>query len=125
MRGSSNSVARGDEAAFSHLYDETSTLVYSLAIRILGNVEDAEEVTLDVYNQIWKIARTMASRASVRGRSEGFAGAVCAAVGSMGPAGRGCTNENSLRAYCGTRSGGRVAPTMESIRARNRARELA
>lgn len=50
--------ARGDEGAFSSFYDETNTLVYSLAIRMLGNVEDAEEVTLDVYNQAWRIAKS-------------------------------------------------------------------
>lgn len=50
--------ARGDESAFASFYDETTTLVYSLAIRLLGNVEDAEEVTLDVYNQVWRIAKS-------------------------------------------------------------------
>lgn len=48
--------AAGDESAFASLYDETSSLVYSLAMRMLANVEDAEEVTLDVYNQAWRIA---------------------------------------------------------------------
>lgn len=50
--------ATGDEVAFGSLYDETNVLVYSLAVRILGNEEDAEEVTLDVYNQVWRIAKT-------------------------------------------------------------------
>lgn len=50
--------ASGDEGAFASLYDETNSLVYGLALRMLGNVEDAEEVTLDVYNQVWRIARS-------------------------------------------------------------------
>src|SRR5262249_10924448 len=48
----------GDESALAFLYDETNTLVYGLALRMLGNIEDAEEVTLDVYNQVWRIAKT-------------------------------------------------------------------
>lgn len=50
--------AAGDQQSFASLYDETSSLVYSLAMRMLSNVEDAEEVTLDVYNQAWRIAKT-------------------------------------------------------------------
>jgi RNA polymerase sigma-70 factor (ECF subfamily) len=58
--------ASGDQQAFASLYDETSSLVYSLAMRMLSNVEDAEEVTLDVYSQAWRIAKTFdASRGTV------------------------------------------------------------
>ena len=53
--------AAGDQHAFASLYDETSSLVYSLSMRMLCNVEDAEEVTLDVYNQAWRIAKTFDS----------------------------------------------------------------
>lgn len=52
------SAATGDEKAFACLYDETNTMVYGLAMRMLANVEDAEEVTLDVYNQVWRIAKS-------------------------------------------------------------------
>ena len=31
-------------------------MVYSVALRILGNEADAEEVTLDVYAQVWRTA---------------------------------------------------------------------
>jgi len=55
------SAASGDEKAFASLYDETNTMVYGLAMRMLGNVEDAEEVTLDVYNQVWRIAKSFDS----------------------------------------------------------------
>ena len=48
--------AAGDQQAFATLYDETSNLVYSVALRILGNEADAEEVALDVYAQVWRTA---------------------------------------------------------------------
>jgi RNA polymerase sigma-70 factor (ECF subfamily) len=38
------------------LYDGTHPLVYGLALRILGDVADAEEVALDVYTQVWRTA---------------------------------------------------------------------
>src|SRR5438270_9616773 len=58
--------AAGDESAFSSLYDESNSLVYGIALRILGNVADAEEATLDVYTQVWKHAATYhPSRGSV------------------------------------------------------------
>ena len=49
-------VARGEPKALAHLYEQSSRLVYSLALRILGKREDAEEVTLDVYAQVWRQA---------------------------------------------------------------------
>lgn len=48
--------AVGDEEALARLYDESSGLVYATALRILRDVADAEEVTLDVYTQIWRTA---------------------------------------------------------------------
>lgn len=49
-------IAERDESALAELYDETSSTVNGLALRMLTRVEDAEEVTLDVYNQVWRIA---------------------------------------------------------------------
>ena len=49
--------AQGEEEALAILYDETNRLVYGLALRILGEPADAEEVTLDVYTQVWRNAR--------------------------------------------------------------------
>lgn len=51
-------VARGDEVAFANLYDATCRMVHGVAVRILGNEADAEEVTLDVYNQVWRSAKS-------------------------------------------------------------------
>ena len=48
--------AAGEHQALARLYDESSPLLYSVAIRILGNPADAEEVTLDVYSQVWREA---------------------------------------------------------------------
>ena len=49
-------VAQGDQQALGAFYDATSALVYGLALRILGNTAMAEEVTLDVYTQVWRQA---------------------------------------------------------------------
>ena len=49
-------VAQGDQQALAAFYDATSTLVYGLAMRMLGNTATAEEVTLDVYTQVWRQA---------------------------------------------------------------------
>jgi RNA polymerase sigma-70 factor (ECF subfamily) len=45
--------AKGSEDAFSALYDESNWLVYSLALKVLNDQEDAEEVTLDVFKYVW------------------------------------------------------------------------
>jgi RNA polymerase sigma-70 factor (ECF subfamily) len=50
-------IAAGEQTALAQLYDRTAFLVYGLALRVLGNPEDAEEVTLDVYSQVWRSAR--------------------------------------------------------------------
>jgi RNA polymerase sigma-70 factor, ECF subfamily len=58
--------AGGDQSAMAALYDESSRLVHSVAMRVLGDQADADEVTLDVYTQVWKTAATYeASRGSV------------------------------------------------------------
>ena len=49
-------VAGGDQTALAQLYDQTSRLVYGLALRILGDAGAAEEATLDVYLQVWRQA---------------------------------------------------------------------
>lgn len=49
-------IASGDEQAFAALYDHTCGLVHALALRILGNQADADEVTLDVFTQVWRTA---------------------------------------------------------------------
>src|SRR5262245_19618383 len=46
--------ASGEHDAFAAFYDATCSLVFSLALRILGNRADAEEVAHDVYLQVWR-----------------------------------------------------------------------
>ena len=51
-------VLKGDQQAFSQLYDHSNTLLYTLALRILGNHEEAAELLQDVYLEVWrKVAR--------------------------------------------------------------------
>ncbi|MFN7922208.1 MAG: sigma-70 family RNA polymerase sigma factor [Bryobacteraceae bacterium] len=45
-----------EQEALSRLYDETSSVVYGLALRILRNPADAEEAVLDAYTRAWKQA---------------------------------------------------------------------
>jgi len=47
-------VAKGDQQAFSQLYDHSSTLLFTLAVRILGNREEAAELLQDVYLEVWR-----------------------------------------------------------------------
>lgn len=49
-------MAKGDQTALSALYDETSSLVYGLALRILRDQFAAEEVAIDVYSQAYSQA---------------------------------------------------------------------
>lgn len=56
-------VVKGEQQAFSRLYDLSSTLLYSLAVRILGNREEAAELLQEVYLEVWrKAARYDVSR---------------------------------------------------------------
>ena len=49
-------IAQGDESALGELYDHTSPIVFGLILRIVGDRGTAEEVTLDVYTQLWRQA---------------------------------------------------------------------
>lgn len=61
-----DATARGQSQALAALYDESSSLVFSVAKRILHNTADAEEITLDVYVYIWRSGASFdSSRASV------------------------------------------------------------
>lgn len=55
-------IAERDQTALAALYDATNHLIYSLALRIVGNAADAEEVTLDIYSQVWRNAASFDER---------------------------------------------------------------
>ena len=47
---------RGDEAAFAALYDATATRVFGLALRVVRDRAQAEEVTQEAFLEIWRTA---------------------------------------------------------------------
>jgi RNA polymerase sigma-70 factor, ECF subfamily len=49
-------IAAGDQLALRALYDRSHRLVFTLTMRILGNHASAEEVTLDVFHDVWRRA---------------------------------------------------------------------
>src|SRR3954453_18139034 len=50
------SIAAGDQLALHALYERTHRLVFTLIMRITSNRETAEELTLDVYHDVWRRA---------------------------------------------------------------------
>ncbi len=60
-------VARGDEAAFAALYDALGGSVFGMARRVIRDPARAEEVTQEVFLQIWQTAaRFDADRGSAK-----------------------------------------------------------
>ena len=51
-------IASGDQVAFHALYAQTHRIVFTLIVRIVNNRETAEEVTLDVFHDVWRRAAT-------------------------------------------------------------------
>ncbi|WP_296606153.1 sigma-70 family RNA polymerase sigma factor [Nocardioides sp.] len=48
--------SRGDEQAFARLYDATSARVFGLAVRVVRDPAQAEEVTQESFLEIWRTA---------------------------------------------------------------------
>jgi RNA polymerase sigma-70 factor (ECF subfamily) len=60
-------VAAGDQAAFAALYDELAPSVFGVVRRVLRDPSQAEEVTQEVFVEIWRLAgRFDPQRGSVR-----------------------------------------------------------
>src|SRR5439155_20764841 len=51
-------IGRGDQSAFSALYDRLSRPLYSLVLRMLEDAGDAQDALQDVFLQIWSRAAT-------------------------------------------------------------------
>lgn len=60
-------VARGDSAAFESLYDHLGSLVYGVARRVVRDPSRAEDVTQEVFLDVWRKAPSFdRSRGSVK-----------------------------------------------------------
>lgn len=62
-------IAQQEQAALSLLYDRYARVMYSLAYKILGAAEEAEEVVLDVFSQVWRTAERYDAQ---RGRTDSW-----------------------------------------------------
>lgn len=62
-------IAQQDREALSQLYDRYARVMYSLAFKILNSVEEAEEVVVDVFSQVWRTAQNYDSQ---RGRVDNW-----------------------------------------------------
>jgi RNA polymerase sigma-70 factor (ECF subfamily) len=49
-------VAQGDQRALQQLYERTHRIVFTLAVRLTMNPHTAEEVTVDVFHEVWRRA---------------------------------------------------------------------
>ena len=50
------SVAAGEQPALRALYDRTHRIVFTLIMRIVDDRESAEELTVDVFHEVWRRA---------------------------------------------------------------------
>ncbi len=49
-------IASQDSTALRQLYDATSSKLYAIAMRVVGNVEHAEDVLQEAFLTIWRVA---------------------------------------------------------------------
>jgi RNA polymerase sigma-70 factor, ECF subfamily len=63
-----SSIRSGDEHAMAELYDRYSSIVYSVALRVLGDTAAAEDIVQEVFMQLWRSPDAFdASRGSLPG----------------------------------------------------------
>lgn len=55
-------IAEQDQIALSLLYDRYARIIYTIAYRILNSSEESEEIVLDVFTQVWRIAKNYNSK---------------------------------------------------------------
>lgn len=51
-----DAIADGDQVGLHELYDRANRMVFTLALRLTANPETAEEITIDVFHDIWRRA---------------------------------------------------------------------
>jgi RNA polymerase sigma-70 factor (ECF subfamily) len=66
-------IAKGDEPAFAELYDELAPMVYGLVLRVVRDPAQSEEVTQEVFVEVWRQAPRFDS---ARGGVHGWAGMI-------------------------------------------------
>ena len=49
-----SAIRAGDQSAMAALYDRYSAIVYSIALRVLGDTGAAEDILQDVFIQLWR-----------------------------------------------------------------------
>ena len=49
-----SAIAYGDESAMGQLYDRYSPIVYSIALRVLGDAGTAEDLLQEIFMQLWR-----------------------------------------------------------------------
>src|SRR5262245_33723940 len=47
-------LASGDDSALGEVYDQYSSFVYGLAVRVIGDTRAAEDVSQDVFLHLWE-----------------------------------------------------------------------
>ena len=50
-------ISQGDQSALSTLYNRYAQILYSFSMKSLGLKEESEEVIIDVFTQVWQIAK--------------------------------------------------------------------
>ncbi|MGB8700284.1 MAG: sigma-70 family RNA polymerase sigma factor [Thermosynechococcaceae cyanobacterium] len=63
------SIAEHSQSALSELYDRYARVLYAVAFKMLSSAEEAEEIVLDVFGQVW---HTAASYNTNRGRVDSW-----------------------------------------------------
>src|SRR5215510_7376949 len=51
-------IAEGDQGALHSIYEQAHRIVFTLMVRITKNRETAEELTVDVFHDVWRRAST-------------------------------------------------------------------
>jgi RNA polymerase sigma-70 factor (ECF subfamily) len=63
-----SAIGSGDEQAMTQLYERYSSIVYSVALRVLGDTAAAEDILQEVFMQLWRSPEVFdATRGSLPG----------------------------------------------------------